>query len=118
MIWRFCAYVQELKYSNGLTNGWCTLIPSLELEYKKSVQSFTGQTHAIFEKGFNPILQADTLRKDLIEIHPTASSSNSMLYKVKHHEKSRIYYAFEYQKQKWDKNHEIPEFKVGDLSLV
>ncbi|MBW0584975.1 hypothetical protein O181_124690 [Austropuccinia psidii MF-1] len=26
--------------------------------------------------------------------------------------------AFEYAKQKWDKSHEIPEFKVGDLILV
>ncbi|MBW0525257.1 hypothetical protein O181_064972 [Austropuccinia psidii MF-1] len=27
-------------------------------------------------------------------------------------------YAFEYAKQKWDKSHKNPEFKVGDLILV
>ncbi|MBW0585486.1 hypothetical protein O181_125201 [Austropuccinia psidii MF-1] len=27
-------------------------------------------------------------------------------------------YAFEYAKQKWDKSHKTPEFKVGDLILV
>ncbi|MBW0569430.1 hypothetical protein O181_109145 [Austropuccinia psidii MF-1] len=26
--------------------------------------------------------------------------------------------AFEYAKQKWDKSHKTPEFKVGDLILV
>ncbi|MBW0521973.1 hypothetical protein O181_061688 [Austropuccinia psidii MF-1] len=27
-------------------------------------------------------------------------------------------YSFEYAKQKWDKSHKAPEFKVGDLILV
>ncbi|MBW0469815.1 hypothetical protein O181_009530 [Austropuccinia psidii MF-1] len=36
-----------------------------------------------------PTLPPDTLRKDLIEIHPTASSFNIMLDKVKHHAKQR-----------------------------
>ncbi|MBW0508281.1 hypothetical protein O181_047996 [Austropuccinia psidii MF-1] len=26
--------------------------------------------------------------------------------------------AFEYAKQKWDKSHKVPDFKVGDLVLV
>ncbi|MBW0531306.1 hypothetical protein O181_071021 [Austropuccinia psidii MF-1] len=26
--------------------------------------------------------------------------------------------AFEYAKQKWDKSHKVPDFKVGDLALV
>ncbi|MBW0560058.1 hypothetical protein O181_099773 [Austropuccinia psidii MF-1] len=41
----------------------------------------------MLEKGWNPRLPADTLRKDLIEIHPTASSFKVMLDKVKHHAK-------------------------------
>ncbi|MBW0514809.1 hypothetical protein O181_054524 [Austropuccinia psidii MF-1] len=41
----------------------------------------------MLEKGWNPRLPADTLRKDLIEIHPTASSFNIILDKVKHHAK-------------------------------
>ncbi|MBW0509240.1 hypothetical protein O181_048955 [Austropuccinia psidii MF-1] len=41
----------------------------------------------MLEKGWNPRLPADTLRKGLIEIHPTASSFRIMLDKVKHHAK-------------------------------
>ncbi|MBW0531180.1 hypothetical protein O181_070895 [Austropuccinia psidii MF-1] len=29
-----------------------------------------------------------------------------------------MYQFFEYAKHKWDKNHTVPDFKVGDLSLV
>ncbi|MBW0537773.1 hypothetical protein O181_077488 [Austropuccinia psidii MF-1] len=47
----------------------------------------------MLEKGWNPRLPTDTLRKDLIDIHPTASSFK-------------------------DKSHKVPDFKVGDLVLV
>ncbi|MBW0582721.1 hypothetical protein O181_122436 [Austropuccinia psidii MF-1] len=100
MIRRFCAYGLEFKNSDGFTHDWCTLIPALELEYKTSVHSSTGQTPAMLEKGWNPRLPADTLRKDLIDIHPTASSFKIILDK------------------KWDKSHKVPDFKVGDLVLV
>ncbi|MBW0578497.1 hypothetical protein O181_118212, partial [Austropuccinia psidii MF-1] len=89
MIRRFCAYGLEFKDSDGFTHDWCTLIPALELAYKTSVHSSTGQTPAMLEKGWNPRLPADTLRKDLIDIHPTASSFKLMLDKVKHHSKLR-----------------------------
>ncbi|MBW0570843.1 hypothetical protein O181_110558 [Austropuccinia psidii MF-1] len=39
MIRRFCAYGIELKDSDGFTHDWCTLITTLELEYKTSIQS-------------------------------------------------------------------------------
>ncbi|MBW0494690.1 hypothetical protein O181_034405 [Austropuccinia psidii MF-1] len=44
MIRRFCAYGLEFKDSDGFTHDWCTLIPALELAYKTSVHSSTGQT--------------------------------------------------------------------------
>ncbi|MBW0576234.1 hypothetical protein O181_115949 [Austropuccinia psidii MF-1] len=69
-------------------------------------------------KGWNPRLPADTLRKYLIKIHPTASSFKIMLDKVKHHAKQSINDSFDYAKQKWDKSHKVPDFKVGDLVLV
>ncbi|MBW0575011.1 hypothetical protein O181_114726 [Austropuccinia psidii MF-1] len=87
MIRRFCAYGLEFKDSDGFTHDWCTLIPSLALAYKTSVYSSTGKTPAVLEKGWNPRLPADTLRKDLIEIHSIASSFKLMLDKLKHHEK-------------------------------
>ncbi|MBW0564914.1 hypothetical protein O181_104629 [Austropuccinia psidii MF-1] len=72
----------------------------------------------MLEKGCNPRLPADTLTKDLVDIHPTASSFMIMLDKVKHHAKQSMDDAFDYAKQKWDKSHKVPDFKVGDLALV
>ncbi|MBW0552900.1 hypothetical protein O181_092615 [Austropuccinia psidii MF-1] len=118
MIRRFCALGLEFQDSDGFAHDLCTLIPVLKLEYKISVHSSTGQTPAMLEKGWNPRLPADTLRKDLIDIHPTASSFKIMLDKVKHHAKQSIDDAFNYAKQKWDKSHKVPDFKVGDLVLV
>ncbi|MBW0578860.1 hypothetical protein O181_118575 [Austropuccinia psidii MF-1] len=54
----------------------------------------------MLEKGWNPKLTVDTLKKDLVDIHPTASSFKLLLDK------------------KWDESHKNPEFKVGDLILV
>ncbi|MBW0583488.1 hypothetical protein O181_123203 [Austropuccinia psidii MF-1] len=95
MIRRFCAYGLEFKHSDGFTHDWSTLIPALELAYKTLVHYSTGQIPAMLEKGWNPRLLADTLRKDLIEIHPTASRFQIMLDKVKHHAKQSINDAFE-----------------------
>ncbi|MBW0461264.1 hypothetical protein O181_000979 [Austropuccinia psidii MF-1] len=72
----------------------------------------------MLDKGWDTILPAETLRKDLIEIHPKASSSKSMLEKVKHNAKQRMNVPFDYEKQKWDKSHKGTELKVGDLVLV
>ncbi|MBW0502937.1 hypothetical protein O181_042652 [Austropuccinia psidii MF-1] len=87
------------------------------MAYKKSVHSSTDQTPSMLEKGWNPRLPEDMLRKDLIEIHPTASSFKIMLDKMKHHEKRSMNDAFDYAKQKWHKSHKVPDFKVGDLVL-
>ncbi|MBW0479311.1 hypothetical protein O181_019026 [Austropuccinia psidii MF-1] len=118
MIKRFCAYGLQFKDSDGFTHDWFTLVPALELAYKTDVHYSTGQTPAILEKGWNPRLPEDTLRKDLIYIHPTASSSNIMLDKVKHNAKQSMNDTFYYSKQKWDNSHKLPDFKVGDLVLV
>ncbi|MBW0564708.1 hypothetical protein O181_104423 [Austropuccinia psidii MF-1] len=91
MIRRFCAYGLEFKDSDSFTHDWCTLIPELELVYKTSVHSSTGQTLPIF---------------------------NIILDKVKHHEKQSMNDTFDYEKQKWDNSHKVPDFKVGDLVLV
>ncbi|MBW0505671.1 hypothetical protein O181_045386 [Austropuccinia psidii MF-1] len=72
----------------------------------------------MLEKGWNPRLPADTLRKKLIKIYPTPSSFNTILDKVKHHEKQSMNDAFDYAKQQWDKSHKVPDFKLGDLVLV
>ncbi|MBW0550768.1 hypothetical protein O181_090483 [Austropuccinia psidii MF-1] len=118
MIGRFCAYGLELKDSDGFTHDWCTLIPTLELGYKTSVHSSTGQTPAMLEKGWNTRLPEDTLKKDLIDIHPKASSFKKMLDKLKYNAKQSMNDAFDYEKHKWGKSHKVPDFGVGDLVLV
>ncbi|MBW0516647.1 hypothetical protein O181_056362 [Austropuccinia psidii MF-1] len=72
----------------------------------------------MLEKGWNPKLTVDTFKKDLVEIHQIASSFELLLDKVRHHEKQGMTDSFEYSKQKWDKSHKSPEFKVGDLILA
>ncbi|MBW0469204.1 hypothetical protein O181_008919 [Austropuccinia psidii MF-1] len=86
--------------------------------YGTSVHSSTGQTAEMLEKGWNPRLPTDKLRKGLIGIHPTASSFKIILDKVKHHAKQSMNDTFDYSKQKWDKSHKVPEFELGDLVLV
>ncbi|MBW0567408.1 hypothetical protein O181_107123, partial [Austropuccinia psidii MF-1] len=90
MIRRFGAYVLEFKDSDGFIHDWCTLILALESAYKTSIHASTGKAPAMLEKGWSPKLPVDTLKKDLVDIHPTASSFS----------------------------HKTPEFKVGDLILV
>ncbi|MBW0469128.1 hypothetical protein O181_008843 [Austropuccinia psidii MF-1] len=72
----------------------------------------------MLEKGGNPRLPADTLSKDLIDIHATASRIKMILDKVKHHANKTINDVFDYAKQKWDQSYKVPDFKVGDLVLV
>ncbi|MBW0506699.1 hypothetical protein O181_046414 [Austropuccinia psidii MF-1] len=118
MIRRFCAYGLKLEDSDGFTHDWCTLIPALQLTYKTSIHASTGKTPAMLEKGWNPKLPVDTLKKDLVDIHPTSQSFKLLLDKVRHHANKSMNDAFEYCKQKWDKSHKTPEFKVGDLIIV
>ncbi|MBW0553169.1 hypothetical protein O181_092884 [Austropuccinia psidii MF-1] len=96
MIRRFSAYGLELKDSDSFTHDWCTLIPALELAYETSIHSSAGKTPSMLEKGWNPRLPYDTLKKDLVDVPPTASSF----------------------KERWDKIHKPPDFKIGDLVLV
>ncbi|MBW0466409.1 hypothetical protein O181_006124 [Austropuccinia psidii MF-1] len=118
MIRTFCVYGLELKDSDGLNHDWCTLIPSLELAYRTSILSSTGKTPEILERGWNTDLPVDTLKKYLVDIHPTASGFKILLNKLRHHSNQIITDAFEYSKHKWDKGHKTPEFKVGNSILV
>ncbi|MBW0582256.1 hypothetical protein O181_121971 [Austropuccinia psidii MF-1] len=81
MIRRFCAYGLKIKYPDGFTHDWFTLIHPLELAYKTSIHDSTGKTPAMLEKGWNPKLPVDTLKKYLVYIHPTASSFSYCLIK-------------------------------------
>ncbi|MBW0529928.1 hypothetical protein O181_069643 [Austropuccinia psidii MF-1] len=73
--------ITDFKDSDGFTHDWCTLIPALELAYKNSIHASTGKTPAMLEKGWNPQLPVDTLKRDLVDIHPDASSFELLLDK-------------------------------------
>ncbi|MBW0534812.1 hypothetical protein O181_074527 [Austropuccinia psidii MF-1] len=118
MIRKFCAYVLEFNISDVFTHYWCTLIPALELSHKISIHTSTGKTPAMLEKGWNPRLPVDTLKRDLVEINPTSSRFKLLLDKARNHAKQSMNDAFEYAKKKWDKSNKNPEFKVGELILV
>ncbi|MBW0537769.1 hypothetical protein O181_077484 [Austropuccinia psidii MF-1] len=100
---RFCASGLKFKDSDGFTHDWCNLIPALKLAYKNSSHASTCKTTAMLEKVWNPKLPVDTLQKDLVDIHPSSSSFNFLLDKVRHHANQSMNDAFEYAKQKWDK---------------
>ncbi|MBW0559480.1 hypothetical protein O181_099195 [Austropuccinia psidii MF-1] len=102
---RLCAYGLEFKDCDGFSHDCGTLFPALQLAYKKSVHASTNQTPAILEKGWNPKLPQDTLRKDLIEIHLTATSFKGMLDKARKHAVRCMEDSFAYAKDKWDKLH-------------
>ncbi|MBW0531410.1 hypothetical protein O181_071125 [Austropuccinia psidii MF-1] len=86
MVRRYCGYGLEFKDCDRFIHDWCTLLPALELQYKTSILPSTNQTPAILEKGLNPKLTQDSLRKDLVEIHPTGASFEGMLDKARKHE--------------------------------
>ncbi|MBW0572022.1 hypothetical protein O181_111737 [Austropuccinia psidii MF-1] len=94
MMRRFCAYGLEFKDYEGFTHDWCTLIPELELAYTASIHASTGKTPEILEKGWNTKLPVDTLKKDLVDIHPTSSSLKLLLDKVRNHAKQIMNDAF------------------------
>ncbi|MBW0556703.1 hypothetical protein O181_096418 [Austropuccinia psidii MF-1] len=72
----------------------------------------------MLEKGWKLRLPADTLRKEVIEIHPAYCGLKLILDKVKHHSRTSMDYSFGYAKQKLNKSHKLPDFKVGNLVLV
>ncbi|MBW0523718.1 hypothetical protein O181_063433 [Austropuccinia psidii MF-1] len=72
----------------------------------------------MLEKGWNQSLPCDTLKKDLLDIHPKASSFKIILDKGRHHANRCMQDSLKYANEKWDKSHKPPELKIGDLVLV
>ncbi|MBW0499916.1 hypothetical protein O181_039631 [Austropuccinia psidii MF-1] len=118
MIRRLCAYGLGFKDSDCLTHDWCTLITALELEYKTSIHKSSGETPAMFEKGWNPRLTHETLKKDLVDIHPKASSFKIILDKAQNHANTCMQDSFKYAKERWNNIPKPPNIKVGDLVLL
>ncbi|MBW0563350.1 hypothetical protein O181_103065 [Austropuccinia psidii MF-1] len=118
MIRRFFAYGLEFKDADIFTHDWCTLIQALELKYKTSINSLAGKTTERLNKGWNPILPYDTLKKDLVDIHPTARSFKIMLDKARNHANRCMQDSFKYSEESWYKGHKTPDFEVGHLVII
>ncbi|MBW0520909.1 hypothetical protein O181_060624 [Austropuccinia psidii MF-1] len=71
----FCAYGMQHKDHAGYTHDWVTLLPAVQLAYNTSEHSTTGKKPALVEKGWNPLLPVDHLKKNLLTINPTAKDS-------------------------------------------
>ncbi|MBW0499021.1 hypothetical protein O181_038736 [Austropuccinia psidii MF-1] len=72
----------------------------------------------MLEKGLNSRIPYDNLKKNLVNIHPTARSLKIILEKARHHANRCMQDSLKYSKERWDKSHKPPDFKVGDLVLV
>ncbi|MBW0499810.1 hypothetical protein O181_039525 [Austropuccinia psidii MF-1] len=85
MLRRFFSYALTFIHCDGFTHHLCTLLPGLELAYKTSMHASTNKSPAIPENGWNTKLPQASLRKDLVEIHSTASSIKEVLDKARKH---------------------------------
>ncbi|MBW0477201.1 hypothetical protein O181_016916 [Austropuccinia psidii MF-1] len=115
---RFCAYVMEYKHHEGYNHDWVTPLPEVQLAYNSSQNSTTGKSPSLVEKGWNPLLPVDHLKKNLLTIHPTAKDFHDMWKKACDTDAKCIAEATEHNKQMWDKSHRQPDFKEGDQVLV
>ncbi|MBW0487801.1 hypothetical protein O181_027516 [Austropuccinia psidii MF-1] len=115
---RFCAYGMEYKDHEGYTHDLVTLLPAVQLAYSTSQHSTTGKSPSLVEKGWNPLLPVDHLKRNLLTIHPTAKHFHDIWNEVCDTDAKCIAKAKEYNKQRWDKSHMEPDFKEGDQVLV
>ncbi|MBW0513737.1 hypothetical protein O181_053452 [Austropuccinia psidii MF-1] len=74
----FCANGMEDKDDEGYTHDWVTLLPEVQLAYNTYQHSTTGKTTSLVEKGWNPLLPVDHLKKNLLTIQPTAKDLHEM----------------------------------------
>ncbi|MBW0475574.1 hypothetical protein O181_015289 [Austropuccinia psidii MF-1] len=88
------------------------------MDYNTSQHSTTGKPPSLVEKGWNPLLPVDHLKKNLLTIHPTAKDFHDVWKRACNTAAKCIAEAKEYNKQRWDKSHMEPDFKEGDQVLV
>ncbi|MBW0582512.1 hypothetical protein O181_122227 [Austropuccinia psidii MF-1] len=115
---RFCAYEMEYKHHEGYTHDWVTLLPPVQLAYNTSQHSTTVKTPGLVEKGWNPLLPVNHLKRNLLTIHPTAKNFHEIWKRACDTAAKSIAEEKEYNKQRWDKSHMEPDFKEGDQVLV
>ncbi|MBW0483179.1 hypothetical protein O181_022894 [Austropuccinia psidii MF-1] len=115
---RFCAYGMEYKVHEGYTHYWVTLLPEIELAYNTILHSTAGKSASLVEKGLNPLLPVDHLKKNFLAIHPTSKDFHDMWKKACDTSARCIAEEKEYNKQRYDKTYKEPDCKEGDQVLV
>ncbi|MBW0480245.1 hypothetical protein O181_019960 [Austropuccinia psidii MF-1] len=80
--------------------------------------STTGKTPALAEKGWNPLLPVDHLKKNHLNIQPTAKDFHEMWKRACDTASKCISEAKEYNKKSWHKSHMEPDDREGDQVLV
>ncbi|MBW0478024.1 hypothetical protein O181_017739 [Austropuccinia psidii MF-1] len=75
---RFCSYGMEYKDHEGYTHEWVTLLPEVQMAYNTSRHSTTEKSPSLVEKGWNPLLPVDHLKKTLVNMHPKAKDFHDM----------------------------------------
>ncbi|MBW0464938.1 hypothetical protein O181_004653 [Austropuccinia psidii MF-1] len=118
IIRRFCVYGMEYKGHEAYTHDWVTFLLEVQLAYNTSQHSTTRKSPSLVEKGWNPLLPVDNLRKNLLNIHPTANDFHDMWNMACDTASKCIAEAQDYNKQRYDQKHMEPEFKEGDQVLV
>ena len=118
MIRRFCTFGLEFKNRDGYTHDWVSLLPALEIAYNSSKHSSTKETPYTVERGWIPHLPRNTINDHLPSLHPTALDFKKMLDMAHTHAEQCVQEAVEYNRNRWDKSHREPEFKIGDKVLL
>ncbi|MBW0583946.1 hypothetical protein O181_123661 [Austropuccinia psidii MF-1] len=60
---RLCAYGMKYKDHEGYTHEWVKLLPAVKLAYNISQNSTIWKSPSLVEKGWNPLLPVDHLKK-------------------------------------------------------
>ncbi|KAI7938412.1 hypothetical protein MJO28_015332 [Puccinia striiformis f. sp. tritici] len=118
MLRRFCTFGLEFKNQDGYTHDWVSLLPALEIAYNSSKHSSSQEAPYVLERGWIPRMPRNTLNDQLPHVHPTALDFKKMLDLTNQHAEKCVQDSVEYNKNRWDKTHREPEFKIGDKVLL
>ncbi|MBW0549506.1 hypothetical protein O181_089221 [Austropuccinia psidii MF-1] len=108
----------KYKAHEGYTHYWVTLLQAIQLAYNTSLNSTTGKSPSLVEKRWNPLLDADHLKKNLVSIHPNSKDFHDIWKKACDTAARCIAEAKEYNKQRYDKTHKGSDFKEVDKVLL
>ncbi|MBW0463010.1 hypothetical protein O181_002725 [Austropuccinia psidii MF-1] len=70
------------------------------------------------KKGWDSKVATENLRKDLVDMNPTATNFKIMLDKMKRNSVKNMNESCEYANPRWDKGYKTPDFKIGHLILL